>query len=103
LAEIDVRDFQAREAALLDLRRQAVKTTVESAGLDGLRDLARRSQVPGLLGQSVGEVAPDDLRQELITWLDDPDEKLQAVAFSWARARMYRDDGPSWLRIVLAT
>jgi hypothetical protein len=102
LPDVDVHDFQAREARLRELRKQAVEDTLQSAGVDGLRTLAHRSQVPGLLGQAVGEVAPDDLRPELVSWLDHPDDNLQAVAFTWARARMFRDDGVFWLRTTLA-
>jgi hypothetical protein len=101
LPDVDIRDSEAHEAKLLELRKQAVSETLATGSIDGLRDLAARSPVPGHLGWTVGMVASEELTPELLPWLDAADPKLQAVASSWASQKLARH-GASWLREALA-
>jgi hypothetical protein len=102
LPDVDAHDFAAYEGALLTLRKDAVETTLETASVDGLSDLAHRSPAPQHLGWVVGMVASDDLTPQLLSWLDATDEKLRVVAASWANYRLTREDGPAWLQSTLA-
>jgi excisionase family DNA binding protein len=101
LPDIDLDNYVAYEARLLELRTQAVKNTLDMASTQGLRNLAERSPVPSHLGWIVGAVALEDLTPELLTWLDSETPKLRDVAASWA-SRKLQDKGVAWLLDVLA-
>ncbi len=83
------------------LRRQAVTETLESGEIELLKALAGRVEVPGQLGWAVGEVAADELADDLIPWLDEDDPKLKELAMSWASC-MLAANGTPWLRDALA-
>jgi excisionase family DNA binding protein len=101
LPNVDIRDFDAYEKELLELRKAAVKTTLETSGINGIRDLAGRSKAPAHLGWVVGIVALDDVDSELLSWLDPEDKNVQGVALSWARYHLTRDSGKAWLEQML--
>jgi Helix-turn-helix domain len=101
LPDVDVDNFEAHEAKLLELRKQAVSETLATSSIDGLKSLAARSPVPGHLGWTVGMVASEDLTPELLPWLDSEDPKLQEVASSWAHQKLL-SRGVPWLRDALA-
>jgi hypothetical protein len=101
LPNLDRTDFDLYEAELLKLRKAAVQSTLDASGIDGIRDLARRSKAPGHLGWVVGIVASDDVTSELLTWLDSDDKNMQGVAVSWANYHLRYDNGGAWLRQML--
>ncbi len=101
LPNVDVRDFEAYQEKLLKLRKAAVQATLDTSGIDGIRDLARRSKAPGHLGWIVGIVASDALSSELLSWLDSDDKNMQGVAVSWANYHLTRDNGRAWLKQML--
>jgi len=101
LPDVDLDDYAAYETRLVELRTQAVKNTLEIASTEGLRKLAERSPVPSHLGWIVGEVAPEALTPDLLTWLDSESSKLRDVAARWA-SRKLLDKGVAWLVEVLA-
>ena len=86
---------------LAELRRQAVKETLDSASIDGLNALAERSVVPSHLGWAVGEVASDELTGNLLGWLDSESGALRDVTQNWAAQRL-SENGVPWLLEVLA-
>jgi excisionase family DNA binding protein len=101
IAGVDRRDFAAHEARVHQLRREAVGETIASESIDGLRTLAARSPVPRHLGLTVGEVAPEHLTPDLLSWLDSDDDAIRQVALGWATQKLIDDDS-SWLRSTLA-
>ncbi len=96
----DRRDFEAHQARLLELRKQAAEETLENDGIEGLRALAVRSPVPNHLGWTVGMVATESVTPDLLTWLDSEDKALREVAEGWASQKQSSDDS-SWLREIL--
>lgn len=81
-------DFAAYDAEVQRLRTEAVKDTVEVAGVEGLQRLALRSPVPRQLGPVIAEVCEDEFRDELLSWLGEGDARdLAARAWAWSRAR----------------
>jgi len=101
LPDVDLDNYAAYEARLVELRTQAVRGTLDTASTEGLRKLAERSPVPSHLGWIVGAVASEDMTPELLTWLDSENSKLRNVAVSWA-SRKLQDKGVAWLVEVLA-
>lgn len=101
LPDVDRSNFAAYEAKLLELRKQAVSETLAASSIDGLRDLAARSPVPGHLGWTAGMVASEDLTPGLLGWLDAEDSKVQQAASSWANQKL-SNGGVPWLRDALA-
>jgi excisionase family DNA binding protein len=102
LPGVDVRDITAYETRLAELRKDAVSLTLETSGLDGIAQLARRSEATGHLGWVVGQVAPDDVTSQLLSWFGLEDRSLLGVATSWANYHLRSDDGAEWLKTMLA-
>jgi excisionase family DNA binding protein len=101
LPEVDIRNHDAYDQALLQRRTEAVSETIGRESADGLRRLAERSPEPSQLGWVVGAVAGDDLTPKLLTWLDSENHKLRGVAATWASQRM-QANGVDWLVDALA-
>lgn len=101
LPDIDLNDHDAYDKKLLELRTQAVNDTLESAAVEGLRDLAERSPAPSELGWVVGAVAAEELTPELLTWLDSERRSVREVAATWALRRL-QEGGVPWLCETLA-
>ncbi len=99
LSQAPLDDREAYNAALVELRHDAVVETLEAASIDGLARLAQRSAVPRHLGWTVAEVAGDDLASELLNWLDAEDNRRD-VAGSWAMRRADAEGVP-WLAEML--
>ena len=91
--------FAAYDAEVQRLRTEAVKDTVEVAGLEGLQRLALRSPVPRQLGPMIAEVCEDEFRDELLCWLCEGDARdLAARACAGIRARAV---GVAWVAEAL--
>jgi hypothetical protein len=103
LPEVDRHDFAAQEQRLHELRIDAVRKTIDIAGINGLRALATRAPVTHFLGWVIGEVAPEEMTPELATWLDSDDPDLQRAAANWTRQRTSSAHGLEWFRRVLTT
>jgi excisionase family DNA binding protein len=101
LRDVDMRDYEAYQEKLLELRKQAVSQALAASSINGLRDLAERSTALGSLGWIAGMVTSEDLTPELLTWLDAEDSNRQEVAFTWASQKLSRH-GVQWLKDVLA-
>jgi excisionase family DNA binding protein len=101
LPGVDARDFEAYQSELASLRREAVRATLDTTGLNGIKQLARRSAAPGHLGWVVGEVAPAELTDELLTWFCSEESNVQGVAVSWANFHIRGDGGADWLKSML--
>lgn len=101
LTDVDDDNHAAYEARVLELQSAAVRETIESDGLGGLRALAQRSPVPDRLGWVLGMVSGDELTPDLLAWLDADDTALATVAGSWAQRKLY-EHGVPWLRTALS-
>jgi excisionase family DNA binding protein len=98
---VDRTDHPVYDEKLRELRADAVRQTLDSRGIEGLATLGERSRVPKHLGLSVGEVAGDEYRSDLIGWLDAEEPHLVAVAAGWVVQKIY-DHGAPWLVEALA-
>ena len=83
------------DAALDELRAQAVREALESGSIDGLGRLAERVPVPSHLGWAVGQTIGDDERDALLGWLTD-EGNTRVVAQAWAQQRA-RSQGLEWV------
>ena len=69
-----------------------------------LEALARRVKVPGQLGWAIGDVAPDTLEPDLVSWLASEEPNLRQTALAWLRRKL--DDataGLDWFRRMVAS
>jgi Helix-turn-helix domain len=100
LPDVDTDDLKGYDEKLHELRARALEETIDSDDPSALENLARRSPAPTQFGWLLGEVAPDVVTPQLLSWLDAPSHKLHEAAASWAQ-RTLRDRGVERLRELL--
>jgi len=83
------------DAAVAKLQSEAVRETVEADSVEGLGRLAERVPVPHQLGWTVANVAGDEYRAMLLSWLTAEGKKGE-MALAWAHQRAFTD-GIDWV------
>ena len=101
LPEVDLDDHVAYNERLLELRRAAIRDTVEVGDVEALGDLVERSAAPGQLGWALASIDDFDLSVDLLEWLTSSNPRRVEAAQSWAGRRM-SDGGTTELRHLLA-
>ena len=92
-------DHDAYDQAVEAARAEALRETLDTAGLDGLTDLAESSEVPGHVGWTLAEVAGDERASELFLLLER-DGKASRMASAWARAMVWLHSAESVERVT---
>jgi hypothetical protein len=88
------------QEALGDLRRKALEESLEDGKLKDIQALAKRSKAVGQLGWALGEIAPEELTGEILSWLASDDPSTRGAAESWA-SRKIQEGGIDWLCAAL--
>lgn len=83
------------QEAVNERRRTAIGDLIESAGVEGVLDLARSTEHAGFVGAAVADAHHDEVGRALLEFIDSQDSKLVRAAFAWA-ARKAADE-PDWL------
>jgi excisionase family DNA binding protein len=92
-------DHDAYEAELQRMHAEAVRDIVETASLDGVARVAARSRVPRRLGWVLADVFGEELRADLLSWLQAEDARRE-VAIAWV-ARRATTEGLNWVKTLL--
>jgi len=99
LPDVDQTDFESYSARLSSLRRDALLSVLDSAGIDSLVSLVRRAPEPSQVGWALAEIDDVDL-PELIPWISSDDAKLVSAASTWVSRRIHIR-GSEWFRRAL--
>jgi hypothetical protein len=91
-------DHRAIDAALADLRPQAVAEILVARGTPGVRDLALAVSLPFVLGLSCAAVD----EEFMLGFLASPEERLQVCGMGYVSQR-FRRDGMPWVDHILET
>jgi hypothetical protein len=90
-------DWDEREAAIRDLRHEAIREIEASGGPDALEDLARRCEVPWIAGHAVAEALPDtDLEVRMLELLMAEEPAARDYAAAWLVNR-FLSRGWTWV------
>jgi hypothetical protein len=101
LGDVALDDHVSYDRQLESLRVAAIERTLSLGSPEALRSLARRSPVPSHFGMTLGRVSKDEHDAELLSWLDDDNEKIRESSAYWASQKL-RDHGVTWLQRTLA-
>lgn len=94
LPGVDRKDHRAYDAALDELREVWVREILGAGGMDALRSLAEKSEVPRFVGFSAAIVAGESLLASLLLDLAGDGPRLE-LAMSYI-GRLSRTEGPDW-------
>ena len=97
LADVDMDDYPAHDAALRAARIAAVAEIIESGGFDQLLELGRKVVLPGFVGYSLANLPPTpDMEDGALSYLAaDGADGIVAIGFAAARAD---NDGLDWVK-----